>query len=429
MRNWLYFIVLWLLLTGCDQLDGVTPTTVIPLPTPAPTVDNPLPEATVESESPRFELRVWVPPAISADPATSQSQDGNPLVSQLDAFAAAHPDVSISLQTKSVSEQGGILSYLRTGRNVAPNILPDLIALPSDQLETAVKDGLLYPLDELVDLGEMFSAGVEFGRIDNTQYGFPFLITDFYHLVYNPNVITGIFARRWADFSTLERAKIVFPAGRQAGAALLLQLYHGANGSLSDGETTFQFQVPPLTASLNDVQRGIEDGFLLVESANVSSNLDAWNYFSSGNATITLINSETFLVQRAQGNGSSFAPLPTRNTNASPVVRGWVWAIATPNVERQAISAELLTHLTNPQNLGAYSAAMLIPPAGSGAFEAWQPNEYTTFLQTQLAAAVAYPSKLSINSLNALTNVTVALLKQQITIEEAIEQINTISIP
>ncbi len=431
MRNWLFFVVLMFFSIGCEQGDvGITPTALTPLPTPAPTVDNPLPEVTTESESPRFELRVWIPPAISADPTTNPSNSQtNPLQTQLDTFAVAHPDVTINLQTKSVSEQGGILSYLRTGRNIAPNVLPDLIAIPSDQLEKAVSEGLVYPLGDLLDVGGMFPAGGEFGRINNIQYGYPFLITDFYHLVYNPNVVTDIFARRWADFTTLDRAEIVLPANSQAGASLLLQLYRGANGSLTDGESAFQFQAPPLTDALNDIGRGITDGFLLVESADMTTPTEAWNYFQSGNATIIFINAEAFLAQRAQGNGSSFAPLPTSRTATSPVVRGWVWAITTPNVERQAISAELITYLTNPQNLGAYSSAMLIPPASSDAFEAWQINAYTTFLDTQLAAAVAYPNRLSINSLNALTTVTVATLKQEITLEEAILQINTVATP
>ncbi len=430
MRNWLFFVVLWLFLFGCEQRNtGVTPTALTPLPSAAPTVDNPLPEITVESETPRFELRVWVPPAISADATIGGEDTENPLLTQLNTFASAHPDVTIRLQTKSVSEQGGILSYLRTGRNVAPNVLPDLIALPSDQLEQAVSEGLVYPLEELLDEGEMFPVGREFGRIDNIQYGSPFLITDFYHLVYNPNVVTGTFARRWSDFSTLERAAMVLPANGQAGANLLLQLYRGANGSLTDGESDFQFQVPPLEEALIDIRQGVSDGFLVAESANIAKQMEAWSYFESGNASIIFSNAETFLAQRAQGNGSSFAPLPSSRTATSPVVRGWVWAIATPNVERQAISAELVTYLTNPQNLGAYSTAMLIPPARSEAFDAWQINAYTTFLRTQLATAVAYPNKLSINSLTALTNVTVATLKQEITTEQAIEQVNAIVIP
>jgi ABC-type glycerol-3-phosphate transport system substrate-binding protein len=312
---------------------------------------------------------------------------------------------------------------------VAPNVLPDLIALPSDQLENAVSDGLLYPLDGLLDMGNMYNAGVEFGRINNAQYGYPFLISDFYHLVYNPNVVTDIFARRWADFATLDRAQMILPANGLAGANLVLQLYRGANGSLTDGETAFEFQPPPLADAVNGIQRGVVDGFLLAESADITTESDAWNHFQSGNSTIIFINAETFLARRAQGNGSSFAPLPTSRTTTSPVVRGWVWAITTPNVERQAISAELITYLTNPQNLGTYSAALQILPARGDAFDAWQLNAYTTFLQTQLSAAVAYPNKLSINRLNALTTATVATLKQEITVEQAVEQINAIVIP
>lgn len=429
MRNGLILLVFWLCLLGCEQQGAaISDPTLTALPTAAPTIDSVVPEVTVEGngEPARYELRVWVAPTISVD--APQSQPENPLQTQLDTFATAHPDLTIDLRTKSISEQGGILSYLRTGHNIAPNVLPDLVALPSDQLERAVSDGLVYPIADLVNVEGTFAAGQDLGQINNVQYGYPFLITDFYHLAYNPNVVTGIFARRWADFSTLERAEMILPAASHAGADLLLQLYHGANGSVTDGEAAFQFQSPPLTTALNDIQRGVADGFLLSSSADLTNESAAWDQFQSGAATIIYLNAETFLKYRSQGNGSSFAPLPTNRATATPVVRGWVWAITTPNVERQALAAELIAYLTNSQNLGAYSSTMLIPPATLEAFDAWQVNAYTTFLQTQLSAAVAYPSKLSPNNLNTLTEVTTALLRQEISADAAIEQINNAAV-
>ena len=414
-RFWIVLCSLVLVLAGCQEGEPVaSPTTTIALPTAAPTAETTPTVATPEPESPRFTLGVWVPPTISSAEALSE---------QLLSFAETHPDVTLDLQTKSVSEQGGILSYLRTGRTIAPSVLPDLIALPSDQLQTAVRDGLVFPLTDL-DVSGTYPAGQAFGRVNNTQYGYPFLISDFYHLVYNPNIITGDFADRWADFAQLERAQIILPANGMAGANLLLQLYASEGGSLADSETAFQLQAPPLTEALTMLETGAISGFLMSQSAAIVEPAEAWNLFQSGNATIIYTSAESFLTRRAEGNGSSFAPLPGDSGGARPVVHGWVWAITTPNVERQALAAELIAHFTTPQNLSALSTELMIPPASAAGFLDWQINEYTSFLQTELANAVAYPNTLNANGINALAAATTAILVRQGTVQETAEQLN-----
>ncbi|MCZ7665937.1 MAG: hypothetical protein M5U34_01185 [Chloroflexi bacterium] len=42
------------------------------------------------------------------------------------------------------------MNYLRTGRSVAPTILPDLIALPIGQLTAAADEGLITLLEDLL---------------------------------------------------------------------------------------------------------------------------------------------------------------------------------------------------------------------------------------------------------------------------------------
>ena len=147
--------VFWflLLLSACDLMSNnqtvpestatLTPTPVV---TPAlqstPAIAVPI-TATETTPS----LTIWIPPGTVLG-----SEAGAALFSdQLLTFNANHPDLETHVEQKTVAGQGGILSYLRTGSTIAPSILPDLIALPTNQLATAVTEGLIYPLNDLIE--------------------------------------------------------------------------------------------------------------------------------------------------------------------------------------------------------------------------------------------------------------------------------------
>jgi hypothetical protein len=97
------------------------------------------------------------------------------------------------VQQKAATGQGSILNYLRTGRGVAPTILPDLIAIPANQLETAFNENLLFPVGGLVSqemLEDLYPAALDFASPKASVRGIPFILTDQQHLVYNQTSYT-----------------------------------------------------------------------------------------------------------------------------------------------------------------------------------------------------------------------------------------------
>ena len=85
-------------------------------------------------------------------------QPALPLAIQMTEFDTTHPDVNLTVSTKKITEQGGTLNYLRSGRSVAPDILPDVVVLPASQLATAVDEELVFPLDSLIDTEGFYPA-------------------------------------------------------------------------------------------------------------------------------------------------------------------------------------------------------------------------------------------------------------------------------
>src|SRR5690606_25986239 len=128
-----------------------------------------------------------------------------------------------------------------TGRSVAPAILPDVMLLPTNQLNTAARENLIYPLDGLPIDGahydDLFPAARELVTIDGSTYGYPISLNNLHHLAYNSTAITDTVPSTWNAFISLNHTApsgFVFPAAGPAGGTLLLQFYLAHGGTLAD---------------------------------------------------------------------------------------------------------------------------------------------------------------------------------------------------
>jgi ABC-type glycerol-3-phosphate transport system substrate-binding protein len=98
-----------------------------------------------------------IPPVITltlwtAEPFSPSQADasGQILGQQIEAFAAAHPDVVVEYVLKKPYGKGGILNFLLTTSEAVPAAMPDLVAIDTIELKDAAQAGLLQPLDELI---------------------------------------------------------------------------------------------------------------------------------------------------------------------------------------------------------------------------------------------------------------------------------------
>ena len=159
-----------LFLAACDLL-GNSPAADIALEPVTPTPDGnstPLPLGTpivsvpITTTEDALTLTVWLPPEIA-----SRTDAGTAVLEQQWlAFRLARPDVTLTVEQKAVLGQGGILNYLRAGRNVAPAVLPDLIALPTNQLAAAANEELIYPVGDWLEqdlVNDLYPSARRFG--------------------------------------------------------------------------------------------------------------------------------------------------------------------------------------------------------------------------------------------------------------------------
>lgn len=389
-----------LLLVACDLLDGNDdPESAVEDPSSTVT-----PDVTVEAAqtTPVFEvpptatptavdLKVWIPPAI----AVRTEAGAQTMADQLTDFNARNPDVVIRVEQKRVLGDGGILSYLRTGSNVAPSVLPDLIAIPTELLPSAANENLIYPLDDRLDqdlLDELFPPALQMAQPQEQTLGYPFALTWLPHLVYNSNALTTTLPLTWDRLISEPERNMVIAADGTEGAILALQFYLDAGGTVENELGQPALQVEPLTHALEALQEARENDFLVVQSSSFSMVEQSWQLFLGGGANIVRTRSDHFLGENTAGLPIEFTVTPGIDRPLTPMVGGWAWALSTPDPGRQTAAYALLVELVAPSNQGQWSQDSNILPARRDALAAWTGDDlYVGFIQQELERAQPLP--------------------------------------
>ncbi len=405
------------MLAACGLLDEETATPAEDarntLPTPANTPDLTVAATQQPAEpvaAPILTFTVWTVPEISPDPAVP---GGNILAGQIDAFNLSHPDISVQVEQKLVLGQGSILNYLRTGRNVAPTILPDVVLIPSWQLPGMVTDGQIYPLGAMEEnmITDLFPVARELATVDGELMGYPYMISQLDHLAYDGTIITTAIPDTWDELVNLPGGSFVFPAAGPAGAELLLQFYLEQGGTLTAEDGSIRLETEPLATALSQFFGATASDFIVPESITLNNLPDTWRLYQGNAASIALTEAEVMLPPRAQGATSRFATIPGSSAPFSPLVNSWIWAVSTPDPARQSIAAEFISWLGSNANMGEWSFQSGHVPTRRTAFEEWPAGDaYYNFLRDQAAEAQPLPTAATTTVMNALTAALVSVL-------------------
>lgn len=408
MKKWTPVLIIVLLvvplLAACDLIASVEqtlapasvtsePTVAVPTLEPLATPDSTIPVTTTAEID---QLHIWLPPEIGARTEAGAAE----LTQQIRAFNSANPELDVILEQKPVEGQGGILNYLRAGRTVAPTVLPDVIAVPARMLsETGVRE-VVYPLEGLVEPGpfsELYPAPATTIGTEEHLYGLPFATLGLSHMVYDPRVITTTFSLDWTTFVSNTAYTLVLPADSREGALLGLQFYLAEGGRLTNDAGQPDLQVEPLARALEKIAFG--KGSLL-QSHQLKTLEEAWQYYQLGLSDTVWARSEFLLAQIAGAPtgpdglrpNQAYSAVPGPGGPLTPLVTSWAWSIATPDPARQHLAAELITFLSDVDNLAAWSAASQVLPARRDAVnQLADSDEYYAFVDRQMQRAGQMP--------------------------------------
>jgi multiple sugar transport system substrate-binding protein len=399
------FLALIPLLVACNE---ISPDPSTPAVSPSPQV-TPTPLAQPTPPLVRtVTLQVWVPPQFAPSDDSPASQI---LQARLDEFTEQRPRVYIEVRVKAISGPGGLLDSLSTASTAAPLALPDLIALPHNQLEEAALKGLLSPLNGLstsMEEDDWYEYARQLSQIQTTTFSLPFAGNALV-MVYRPAEISDP-PSKWSTLLELDDI-LVFPAD-DPQALFTLSQYSAADGQIRDDEGRPILDINTLTNVLTFYQSAQDVGvmpFWLTQYSNDSQALQAY-LDARSNLVVSWISG--YLSELPVD--SNISNLPTHNGQPFTLANGWAWALTNPNPDRIALSIELAEFLTSPEFLSEWVAAAGYLPPRASALEGWNDATLRMLVDNVAKSAKLIPPRDLLAAISsALHQATLDVLKDQ----------------
>jgi ABC-type glycerol-3-phosphate transport system substrate-binding protein len=395
--------VVVVLLAGCELLPA-QPTAVpgVPAETPgpselplAPTVSAqapPTPTIAIPPAPAMITLTIWTTEAFSPTQAITSGQI---LAAQVTSYEESHPDVRLKFVLKKPYGKGGILDFLLTTGAVVPALMPDLVLVDVDELDTAVQGNLIQPLDELVPaeiVADLYAFARDAATFDGQLYGLQ-LWADLDHLVYNTGKMT-IPPRSWPGVLS-NPGPYVFPAGGQAGlvndAFLIQYLAVRPQPPATSADGPFLEQVS-LAAVLQFYQDGLSRAVFPTGILNYHATDDCWRDYVAGNAALAQVSAHRYLVERDRVQTTAVAAIPSINGPAAALARGWALALVATDAARQIAATDFLVQVIEPEVNADWARSAGYLPTRQSSLANWDDTDsYTRFIQQQLQSARSRP--------------------------------------
>jgi ABC-type glycerol-3-phosphate transport system substrate-binding protein len=327
------YLVIFLSLAGCADLASLltTPTTS-PRPqgttTPEPSVRET--STSPASAEPRL-LRVWLPPHFDPNANTNAAAL---LRRRLAEFQSSQRGLRIEVRIKALEGKQSLLNSLAVTSIAAPAALPDLVALPRVDLESAASTGLLRPMDglsTLLDDPNWYPFARDLGHIQNIGYGLPFA-ADALVLIHRPNLEIG----SWEDILASEEPLLLPPDNSRLLA--LLSIYVSVGGKLVNEQGLPTLEEQSLNRVLTIFQDGLEAGTFSPSSLETTSNEESVQGDRTGLTLNWAVNNWT----RTQ---NTMQPVPGQGVSPHAFADGWLWALAGSAPENQQMATELAEFL------------------------------------------------------------------------------------
>jgi ABC-type glycerol-3-phosphate transport system substrate-binding protein len=390
MRFAKYGLLAALLLAACRPT-ALPPTPTPRLPTPGPLTAT-APAATPgadETATPAVaagSLRLWLPPEFTPDVSNAS---GRILAAQIQAFEALHPGTAVEVRTKAAGGVGGLLNALVTAANVAPSVLPDVVALRRDDLALAAAAGLVMPLETHVPaetLDDFYPFAQAMGSANGAWVGLPFA-ADARVLAYRAGVYPTP-PLLWTDVLT---GTLALPAAESTGLSVL-NIYLALGGTLGEPGGPPLLDAEILANALDALQDLQATGRLSLTTLDYADPSATWDVFREGRAALAVTSAQWFLAESGEVDNSAMTPLPTEGQAALALADGWSWALVSASPERQALAAALLNFLVAPEQHAAWTEAEPALPTRAATLAAWDNPRQSALAEGILNRAALQPA-------------------------------------
>ena len=369
-------------LSGMPASEATSQPTVTAASVPS---EDETPQVTPTQPGP-VQLRIWIPPELDPEAGTNSAALFR---SRLEGFVDLHEGVQLEVRVKSVSGPAGLLESLSTTSAAAPLALPDLVALPHTELETAAVKGLLHPLDQLDEAlldPDWYDYARSLSQIQERTYGLPFA----------GNALALVHRSETApaapvDWSGVLNSSIplAFPAA-DPQAVFTLSQYQAKGGTVRDEDGRPHLDKDILVDVLIFYQEGEQTGVIPSWLTQHENDDQIWETYNEKETDLIITWVDHFLNEKPSD--SLFTGIPTHDGLPYTLSSGWVWAIPAHQPEHQELSLEMAAFLTESDYLGEWTEAAGVLPTRSSSLSLWSDRETAMILEGIIASAQMLPS-------------------------------------
>jgi ABC-type glycerol-3-phosphate transport system substrate-binding protein len=291
------------------------------------------------------------------------------LAQRLAGFEQSHAGIHIEVRIKDLAGRGGLLETLTAAAEAAPDSLPDLISLDLVSLNAAALKGLVVPLSGVVGAPQApgwYDYAAAASEVDGSFYGLPFA-SDADVLAYRTDAFSSS-PLSWSDVLDSPGA-LLFPAADPTASFTLAQ-YLALDAPLEDNLGRATLEANTLTSILSFYDSAHSAGVVPITALQYTTSTQTWSALREGRAMAAVAPFHAFAAEHNPSIHLA-GPLPTRDGAGITFCDVWSWAIVTHDPARQALAAELLDWLMDPEFLGPWSHALSLLPPTRSALALW----------------------------------------------------------
>lgn len=373
-------LLVWVLAACSPNADVVTTqeNALTPQFTPTPLPATAIPTVDATAEAPQ-KITLWLPDALVPPVVNEDTPDL--LGEQIAAFTLSESGVTVEVRRKRLRDAGGIMQTLRTGKNVAPGVIPDLTLIRREDLLTAVNEGLVQPMEGIVStaiIGELYPNALTLGQVNNTLYGLPYSL-EVQHVILDSQ--TTLNNTRLESYLATQ-TPFIFPALRANGLNnVFLVQYLSAGGTVADnGALVVNESV--LLDVLEVYEQAVDDGLVQPDVLNFARSLEYRTRFNNDDFGSALVTSSLYLELLNSGVTFDVASIPTLNGEPITALDGWIWVMTTNDPNQQEHVTAFLDWMLDANRQGEYMYTLNLLPSQRSAMRRWYSEDYDNFIAT-----------------------------------------------
>lgn len=374
----------------------ITPTLPSATPTPSditPRAGTPVLASTVAPTDETQTLTVWTVEAVSP---MAGEESALFFEQTIQGFELANPNIDVKVLLKKPTGKGGVLDFLRTAKEVAPSVLPDVVVMQATDLNQAFAERLIQPLDGKLDrsiVQDLLPASRRVGTVNEKLAGVPLGI-QMEHTVYNTGVFTGT-PIYWTNVLS-RNTRYLFPAKGVNGLVndVTLAQYFSAGGELVDEEGLPKIDDRALSAVLSFYEQARDNGNIDVSLLETGATEELWPNYLAGQAGIAQLSVSQYLTDRHLLNSTQPAALPVEDATKIPsgIMHAWVLVLITDDVNRQDAALRLLETFLSTENNATWNQINKSIPVRDSSYQLLAVDDpYWAFLTQALNTARPEP--------------------------------------